>query len=366
MTFILGILALGILVFFHELGHFMAARISGVKVEAFSIGMGPVLIHHAYKETDYRISLIPLGGYCAMKGEEDFKKALEQNLKTIEATEDSFYGVHPLKRLFIAFAGPLSNYILGFLAFFIIATMGYSYYSAGNRISMADEVYPELHSAAHEAGLETGDEIIAINKTPVSDFAEIAAFVSAHGDEDLVVKVVRNKETLEFKVHSDIDLDSGMGKIGIVADNTSVVKKEVKGKSFLPAVKEGFSGTLKIISSIKILFKGIKIQNAVSGPARITSMLGSTIQEGFMEGIKTGIISTLEFLAIISVSLFLTNLLPVPVLDGGLILFAFIEWISGRKLSPKLMSYIQYAGIAIIAFMMIFALYGDFLYFFKK
>ena len=84
MTFVLGILGLGFLVFFHELGHFIAARIFGVKVEAFSIGMGPVLVHRTWKETDYRISLIPLGGYCAMKGEKDFQDAMEKNLKEIQ------------------------------------------------------------------------------------------------------------------------------------------------------------------------------------------------------------------------------------------------------------------------------------------
>ena len=131
MSILWGIIGLGFLVFFHETGHFIAARIFGVKVNAFSIGMGPVLLHKTIKGTDYRISLIPLGGYCSMNGEKDFQKAIEENLETIPAEKDSFYGIHPLKRLLIAFAGPFANYLFSFLAFTVIALIGYTYYSAG-------------------------------------------------------------------------------------------------------------------------------------------------------------------------------------------------------------------------------------------
>ncbi|WP_407399201.1 M50 family metallopeptidase [Treponema sp.] len=370
MTFLLGIIGLGFLVFFHELGHFIAARISGVKVEAFSVGMGPILLHHTIKDTDYRLSLIPLGGYCAMKGEQDFRNALDSNLKTIEGSDDSFYGVHPLKRLLIAFAGPFFNYFFGFLAFFLIALIGYTYYSAGTKVSMADEIYPELHSAAHEAGMESGDIIKKINGTEVSDFAEIASFVATHPDEELLFTVDRNGTLIEIVIHSDLDKETGSGKVGIVSDKDSIVERVHERKNMAEAAKEGIVESLKVIQltfkSIRILFKGIKVQNAVSGPVRITSMLGTTVQQGFNAGIKAGIVSTLEFLAMISISLFLTNLLPVPILDGGLILFAFIEWLSGKKLSPKVLYYIQMAGIGIIAVLMMFALFGDIMYFMKK
>lgn len=370
MTVLYGILGLGFLIFFHELGHFIAANAAGVKVEAFSVGMGPVLIHKKFHQTDYRISLIPLGGYCAMKGEQDFRNALEDNLKAIQADKDSFYGIHPLLRLFIAFAGPFFNFIFGFLAFFIISLVGYTYYSAGTIVQMADEIYPELNSAAHKAGLMSGDKIISINGNNVSDFMEIASFVASHPDEDLSIVVERGEKKIAFTVHSVLDKTSGSGKIGIVSDANSVEKRQRKGKNIYSAAAEGFSDAIKTIvttvKSIRLLFKGIDVKNAVSGPVRITSMLGDTVKQGFNESIKTGVISTLEFLAVISISLFMTNLLPVPVLDGGLIFLAFIEWISGKKLSPKVLYYIQMAGIAIIALLMVFALFGDILYFTKK
>ncbi len=370
MTFILGIIGLGFLVFFHELGHFAAARIFGVKVEAFSIGMGPVLLHRVWRKTDYRISLIPLGGYCAMKGEADFQKAIEENRKEIEGEKDSFYGIHPLKRLLISAAGPFANFFFGFLAFFIVALIGYTYYSAGTKVSMADEIYPELTSSAHFSGMESGDEILEINGKKMNDFSEIAEFISSHPDETIEIKVERNGIPLSFSVKTDLDKETGAGKIGIVSDPSSITEREYPKHNFLDACKEGLKRSFGIIiltgKSISILFKGVKISSAVSGPVRITSLLGSTVKQGFSLSFKTGIVSTLEFLALLSISLFMTNLLPVPILDGGLILFALIEFISHRKMGPKLLQSIQFIGLLFIAALMLFALSSDILYLIRK
>ena len=130
MTIVWGILCLGLIVFVHELGHFIAARLCGVKVESFSIGMGPVLAHKTIGETDYRLSLLPFGGYCGMKGEQGFRDALEQNLPAIPKEEGSFYGVHPLKRAIIAFSGPAMNLVFAAISLSIIAMTGYTFYAA--------------------------------------------------------------------------------------------------------------------------------------------------------------------------------------------------------------------------------------------
>lgn len=370
MTIVIGIIGLGFLIFFHELGHYIAARIFHVKVEAFSIGMGPVLLHKTYKGTDYRISAIPLGGYCTMKGEKDAQTAIEDNLPQIDGERDSFYGTHPLKRLLIAFAGPFANYVLGFLCFFIIALMGYTYYSAGTKVSMADEVYPETTSPAHGAGLQSGDEIISINGTSMNDFSEIASFVSTHPDELLKVEVKRGSETLFFDVRTTMNTETGQGQIGVVSDPSSVTAREYPKHGFFGALKEGLCRSSEIIAltgkSVGVLFKGVKVTNAVSGPARITSMLGNTVKEGFSQGFKVGLISTLEFMALLSISLFLTNLLPIPILDGGLILFALLEVISRRKMNPKVLYYVQIAGVIVIAFIFIFAITSDIIYFVKS
>ncbi len=361
MTVVLGLLGLSFLVFFHELGHFVAARIFGVKVEAFSVGMGPVLLHHKRGGTDYRLSLIPIGGYCSMKGEKDYQKALDLNLKSIEGDPDSFYGVHPLKRAVIGFAGPFFNILFAFIAFFIIGLTGYSYYSAGTTVTMADEVY-DMHSAAHEAGMQTGDTILSINGRSMEDFSDISMYVSMHGNEDLLITVLRGENKIDLTVHSDMDSEIG-GKIGIVADSNSVVQKTVQAQNVFKAFGTGIRRTGEFISltvqSVGLLFKGIDISTAVSGPVRITSLVGSTVKEGFSEGIKTGLVSTLELLSLISISLFFTNLLPIPVLDGALILFALAEWITGRKMSPKVLYYIQLAGVILIGIIFVFVLILD-------
>ncbi len=370
MSIILGVLGLGFLIFFHELGHFLAARLFGVKVEAFSVGMGPVLLHRTIKDTDYRLSLIPLGGYCSMKGEHDYQTAIEQNLPNIQGEKDSFYGVHPLKRLIIAFSGPFFNLIFGFLAFTIIAIMGYTYYTAGTTVGMADEIYEDVKSPAHEAGMLTGDDITSIDGILMHDFSEIAEYISTNPDKDIIITVKRLDKLYEIKVHTLLDIETGSGKIGIVSSPDSIQERHYGPYGFFRALREGCLECIKLgkltVKGISLLFKGVKITSAVSGPARITTMLGDTVKQGFAENIHVGIVSTLQLLAIISLSLFITNLLPVPILDGGLILFALIEWISHRKINPKVLYYIQFIGIAFIGVLMTIAITGDIKYFISK
>ncbi|MCF0241446.1 MAG: site-2 protease family protein [Treponema sp.] len=369
MKWLYGILCLFLLVIIHEFGHFFAAKLFGVKVESFSFGFGPVLVHKKIKGTDWRLSLIPLGGYCGMKGEKELNDALNSN-SSLKCEPDSLYGVHPLKRAAIGFAGPLFNLIFTIFAFTIINLTGYTYYTASNTITLADEIYPEIHSAARDAGLLSGDKIIKINEIIVNDFTEIRNVVITNPDKDLEVTVNRNEEIVTFIVHTDFDKENGIGKIGIVADPDSYIEKEAESFDLFHSISKGTKDTFNTIKltfkSIGILFKGVKIQNAVSGPARITEMLGSTVKEGFGIDVRTGVVSILEMLAYISVSLFIMNLLPIPILDGGLILFALIETIIKKKIPPKVQYYTQFIGLAFIAILFIIGLFGDITYFTDK
>lgn len=368
MRILIGFLCLFFLIFFHELGHFFAAKLFGVKVEAFSIGFGPVLLHRRKNETDYRLSLIPLGGYCAMKGEKDFQKALEAGLDHIEAEKDSMYGVHPFKRLLIAFAGPFFNLFFAFFALTCINLIGYNYYSYSNKILIPDEKeYPELHSPAREAGLLSGDIIIKVNDNNTDDFTDLIEEIATRADQDIKLTVLRQEEEIVFTVHSDLDKKTGGGKIGIIADTESLQKKEKKPEWLLPAMGNAFLETGKdIFLTIKgfvTLFKGIDIKESVSGPARIADMMGQVVKESFADSLRSGFVNMLSFMAIISISLGIMNLLPIPILDGGLILFAFIEFLMHRKISPKVLYYIQFIGIAFIAVMFVIGLSGDIHYF---
>ena len=417
MTIVIGILCLGFIVLIHEFGHF---------------------IHKTVKNTDYRLSLLPLGGYCGMKGEQAFRDAIENNLSSIPKTPGSFYGVAPYKRAIIAFAGPAMNVLFAVLAFIVISMVGYTFYSADNRIVLANEVYPDTPSIAADQGLKTGDKIVSVDGKKIETFADITQEIGTRPDQQITVTVDRNGELLDFTMNTAMDSQTGLGKIGVanwidpviyfVEENslgekagllagdtiTSINDREVlntfditsvlstqpttlhiqvlRGNtpleftidytqsenlgiqfslpaheaprfSFFPAIWQGIKETGELISltfkSIAMLFKGIDLSKAVSGPVQITVMLGDTVQSGFDAGFRAGLVSTLNFLALISVSLFIMNLLPIPVLDGGLVLFALIETIRSRPVRPRIIYNSQFIGIGFIVLLLGIALFSD-------
>ncbi|MCI5520238.1 MAG: site-2 protease family protein [Treponema sp.] len=367
MKWLYGLLCLFFLILFHEFGHFLAAKLFGVKVESFSVGFGPILIHKKIHGTDYRISLFPLGGYCGMKGEKDFQNAIEAKLPQIEGEKDSLYGIHPLKRALIGFAGPFFNFFFAFIAYSLISGIGYKYYTYSNSILINENI---TSSVAKDAGLESGDIITSINGKVTNDFSDLIQEISVRPDEDLILTVDRNGQNLSFNLHSEMDKATGSGKIGIAADTSKILEKESNKYSFFPALGHGFlescNSVILTIKSIGLLFKGIDLENAVSGPARVTEMLGTTVKEGFSAGLKQGLIALLSLMAIISISLFIMNLLPIPILDGGLILIAIIEFVFHKKINPKIQYYIQFIGLAFIALLFIIGLQGDIKYFLNK
>lgn len=367
MKWLYGLLCLFFLILFHEFGHFLAAKLFGVKVESFSVGFGPILIHKKIHGTDYRISLFPLGGYCGMKGEKDFQNAIEAKLPQIKGEKDSLYGIHPLKRALIGFAGPFFNFIFAFIAYSLISGIGYKYYTYSNSILINENI---TSSVAKDAGLESGDIITSINGKVTNDFSDLIQEISVRPDEDLILTVDRNGQNLSFNLHSEMDKATGSGKIGIAADTSKILEKESKKYSFFQALGHGFleswNSVIITIKSIGLLFKGIDLDNAVSGPARVTEMLGTTVKEGFSTGLKQGLIALLSLMSIISISLFIMNLLPIPILDGGLILIAIIEFVFHKKINPKIQYYIQFIGLAFIALLFIIGLQGDIKYFLNK
>ena len=446
MTIVLGILALSVIIIFHEFGHFIAAKLCKIEVEAFSVGMGPVLLHKKIRGTDFRLSLVPLGGYCALKGENAFQNAIDADLSEIPKEKGTFYE-NPLKRIFIAFSGPFANVVFSVIAYFIIALIGYSYTTTSTKIILANEIYPEISSAAEKAGLLTGDEITAINGKSIDNFQEMFTIIATNPNKKMDFEVLRNNQLYHFSLTPQLEKSTGAGKIGVLSwtdpiiseiepdsdadkaglrindiiksvDNIEIANTagflkaienkqnvkltierngglielnlpinynkdngsfltgfsfpyktvEVKATSIFSALISGFKETGQNIAvtfkTLKLLFSGIDLTNAVSGPVRITVMLGDTAKAGFSEGFATGTVSVLSFLAIISISLFIMNLLPLPILDGGLILFALIELVRGKGLKPKTIYQFQKIGIVLIVLLFIFAFSGDLRYLF--
>ena len=368
MKWLIGLVLLGFIVFFHELGHFLAAKLFGVTVESFSLGFGPILVHRTHGTTDYRLSLIPLGGYCGMKGEKEFIHALETDSRSIDAARDSLYGIHPLKRAVIGGAGPLFNILFAWIAFVVIALSGYRYNSYTPTITLVDEVDHSIHSAARDAGLLTGDTITRINGAPISDFSDIIQAVAPHPHETLTVTVDRHGETLTFAVYTDFDATDGSGKIGVHVHDPTPIVREAERYPFFPALWHGALQTGQSIAltfkGIALLFQGVQLRTAISGPARITDMLGGAATEGFASGVRNGVVHILELMALISVSLFAVNMLPIPILDGSMILAACIQTITRRQIHPKVLYYAQFVGLAVIAVLFVIGLTGDITYFF--
>jgi len=435
-----GLIALGLVVIIHELGHFLAARLCGVVVETFSIGWGPVLLRKKIGKTEYRLSALPLGGYCGMKGEHAFTEALEKKLDSIPAEKGSFYGVHPFKRILIAFAGPLANLFFAVIVLSFVSAAGSNYESYSNKIVPASAYDGGTGSPVDEAGLIEGDRIISLNNKKMDNYSDIQQFIVTHPQEKIQVVYEREGKTFTTTLIPNLDLKTGSGKIGIYpyvplvvgavkkgsaaeangikpGDRISAINGKsvshfiqfneylkdkpeqvnitierngltvesrllilysdkglpesginwktetfiIPGTGFMASIESGFVETWKTLAltvkSIGLLFRGVDLSQAVSGPVRITMMIGEIAQ--------TSITGVAQLLSIICVSLFLMNLLPIPILDGGLILFSLLEIISHKPLKPKTMYYVQFIGIAFIGFMFIFALFGDIRYLMK-
>ncbi len=451
-TIFLGILGLDIVVLVHELGHFFAAKASGVDVEAFSIGMGKKLFFFTYRGTEYRLSLFPIGGYCKMKGEEQFSRALKQKEKSIPFEKGSLFSVSPLKRIFTYLAGPLANFVFSIIVLSVIWLSGFSVHTYSNRIILVSD-YPEVfHSAdnpADKAGLKTGDIITAIGNTKINNYADIQDIIYRSPGELLTVTVKRNGEEKHLLITPALDKDTGAGKIGVSPFIEPVIESVKKDSgAFIAGLKTGDKITevngnktdnyldilralssrpkllkMKVLSggtivertvipvyndsgmadlgisfksetvekrasgvfdsvakgaletidnftltvkSLGMLFSGINLNKAVSGPIRITYFVGEVAAEGFRGGIKTGLTTLFRFLSVISIALCFANLLPIPIFDGGLILFTLITMAGRKTVNPLVFYRYQSIGMFILLVLFLLTTFSDISFLFSK
>jgi regulator of sigma E protease len=223
MTFIsilLGLFGLGIVVFVHELGHLIAAKSAGIEVEAFSIGWGKKLVGIEWKGTEYRISLIPIGGYCRMKGEEIFRQAWLNKTETIPQDEEgAFYTAKPWKRIIVALSGPAVNFLFSVIVLSVIWYIGFEIQSYPNKIILQSDFQAATAEPvpAEQAGLETGDIITAINGDEISHFRDIEEHVAPAAGKELAITVRRNGKSRTYRVTPRLDKNSGAGKLGVYA-----------------------------------------------------------------------------------------------------------------------------------------------------
>ena len=345
-TLLSFVVSLGILIFIHEFGHFLAAKLSKVRVERFSLGFGPRLLGKEVGDTDYRISAFPLGGYVKMFGEsadEDIPAALQP----------VSFSHQPLRRRFaIVAAGPVSNLLLAVFVYFLI----FGLYGLTRTTTHIGSVTPE--SPAAVAGLQPGDKVLAIDGTPVQEWGELSNLIKESGGAPVRLKIQRGDETLMVRLTPEIkETTNILGEkvsrplIGIVASDNLVVEKVNPFEAMYYAVLQTGSTIQLTFVVLGKLIVGAISPRTLAGPIGIAQMSGQVA--------KAGTIAFLHFLALLSINLGILNLLPIPILDGGHLLFFSIEAVMGKPLSIKKREVAQQVGLFLLILLMVFVFYND-------
>ena len=349
---------LTIVVFFHELGHFIVARWCGVTVKAFSIGFGPEIFGFTDKKgTRWRLCWIPLGGYVKFIDDDNVASTSGKTLKRLTPAdrEGSFRDKPVAARAAVVAAGPIANFLLAIAIFTFIFSV------FGQQITAAKVDSIGAGSAAERAGFKTGDLVLSIDGEPIESFSDMQRIVSASPDEPLNIVVKRDGQTVnlvatpEFKEFKDnFGNKMRIGLLGIqrsAAPEDWTVKRHNPVEAVIAAVKECYFIVSRSIGYLYGIASGREAADQLGGPIRIAQLSGQVAGVGF--------IPLLNFAAIISVSIGLLNLFPIPMLDGGHLLFYGIEAIRGKPLSEYTQEIGFRIGLAFVLMLMIFATWND-------
>jgi len=345
-TLLSFVIVLGVLIFFHEFGHFLIARLFGVGVEKFSLGFGPRLLGRKIGRTDYRISAIPLGGYVKMVGEEPDAEVDPADIPI------SFTHKHVLKRMCIVAAGPFFNILLATIIFFGIFLISGTFTLKPSVGTVRDE------SPAFAAGIKEGDLITAIDGAPVASWEDMTEIIGASNGKTLEIRVRRNSSDQIFRITPElIPAKNIFGEdiqrfiIGISASGDTDAKDLNPLQAFAESLIQTYRiGELMVVIIGKLVTGDIST-DTIGGPIMIAKMAGDQA--------KSGIGNLIFFIALISVNLAIINLLPIPILDGGHLLFFFIEAIKGNPVSLKVREVAQQIGLFIILLLVILVFYND-------
>lgn len=339
------IILLGVLIFVHELGHFLVAKLSGVGVLKFSLGFGPKLIGKTVGETEYLISAVPLGGYVKLLGESEEDEIAPGD------EERSFQRQPVLKRIAIVIAGPLFNFFFALVVFSMIFALGVP--SLTSKVGDIQE-----GSAAFKAGIEKGDSIIAIDGGKITLWSEMADIIRNSEGRELNFEIERGTKILHIGVNPE--KASGVNvfgeevttyQIGISSSQEMVIKRFNPLQAFLQGLGQTWSITELVVVGIYKIFEGVVSPRELGGPILIAKMSG--------EFAKQGIIPFVFFMAFLSINLGVLNLLPIPVLDGGHLMFYVIEIVTGREVNIKWREMAQQVGFFLLIMLMIFVFWND-------
>jgi len=339
------IILLGVLIFVHELGHFLTAKSLGVGVLKFSLGFGPKLAGRKVGETEYMISMVPLGGYVKLLGESDTDDVLPQDEKR------SFVKQHVWKKIVIVVAGPLFNFLFAILAYAMISMIGMP-----NLTTDIGSV--QAGSPAEAAGIRAGDSVVSIDGRGVERWGDLADMIAKSGGREITVTLKRDGATVNLGVKPEkvkgknyFGEDVDIWKIGVGASENVFTYRQNPIRAAWTGIEWTWTITkLTILSLVKMVQGDVSPDN-LGGPIMIAQMAGASV--------KKGILNYVIFMALLSVNLAVLNLFPIPVLDGGHLLFFLIELVTGREVNIKWRERAQQVGFFILVMLMIFVFYND-------
>ena len=353
------IVLLGVLVFVHEFGHFIIARLCGVKVTDFAIGFGKQLCGFTDKHgTNWKICAIPLGGYCQFLGDSNGASAGEDDeiisSLTDEEKKEAFAFQNPWKKLAIVLGGPGFNYLFAILVFAVMfITLGKFTFPP-----VVGDVIPK--GAAYEAGIQTGDRITEINGKKIKTFSDISTEIALITDGKANIKLIRNEETLEFSVNLkplEVEENGTTTKrpmLGIKSQSSIELDNEKLSvpQAFVEATSETWRITVGTLRGVKQMIVGDRGTEDLGGILRIAEMSGDISK-------KNGLVDFIAFMALLSINLGLINLFPIPVLDGGHVVIFLVEIVTRREINPKVKEFLFKCGFALLIALMIFATWND-------
>ena len=340
-----ALIILSFLIFFHELGHFTAARFFGVQVDVFSIGFGKKLFSRQIGKTLWTLSMIPLGGYVKMKGQNDSDPSF------VSYDEDSYNVKRPWQRIVILLAGPFANFLLAFLLYLSISAIGIP-----KLLATVGEA--NLTQPAYQSGMRSGDKIIQINGKPIIFWEEMAQTIQ-NNPSMLNIMVLRGGEYIDLKVTPKLQKVPNRFNeiierkiIGIKPDINSTQNVQYGVYDGLDyAYTQTKNASMLIVKGLQKLLSGLVPMEQVGGVVSIVDVTAKASNVGF--------IALLFFTALISVNLGVLNLLPIPALDGGHIVFNLYEMITKRKPNEEIMYKLTLMGWAILLTLMLLGLYND-------
>ncbi|GFI27712.1 regulator of sigma-W protease RasP [Lachnospiraceae bacterium] len=338
MKFIIAILMFSIIILFHELGHFLLAKKNGIRVNEFCLGLGPTLFGVTKGETKYSVKLFPFGGACMMEGEDG------------ESEDQKAFGQKSVwARISVVAAGPVFNFIMAFVFAVILLSC----------IGIDRPVVSETINgySAQAAGMQKGDVIVKINQKKIHFYREVSMYTFFYPGETLEVTYQRNGEEKTAVIEPKLDEKSGRYMIGIKAQ----AQRERGG--LLTNLKYGAHEVgywiWTSLQSLKMLVTGKVSLNELSGPVGIVKTIGDTYDASKQDGIFYIFLSMLNFSILLSANLGVMNLLPLPALDGGRLIFLILEAVRKKRVDPEKEGMVHFVGIMILMGLMVLVMFND-------